>query len=213
MIFKIQPRNAAVLGMVSAVLWLVALTVEYAFHLQPPGNGSLLYYLDQLLFFIAMVGYVVLLLGLWQAKAAGEGVFGKISLGIFIAGLAALLIASIVSALTNNPDFFLFPIGGMLQMLGGLFTGIAVVTAKRWDGWQRFAPLLQGLYYLIVLILVLVIFSQPPTQLSESLWQVTWFLTSLALFTKAREAAIPSSGTANHEAAVQPAGMTRSNGQ
>ncbi len=206
MLPNINPRNAAVAGMVSAIIWLIALTVEYIFHLQPPGNGSLLYYLVQLLFFIAMLGYVFLLLGLWQAKAAGEGVFGKISLGIFITGLAALLIASIVSALTNNPDFFLFPIGGMLQMLGGLLTGIAVVTAKRWDGWQRFAPLLQGLYYLIVLILVLVIFSQPPTQLSESIWQVTWFLTSLALFTKTRDAAI------QNKAAASQAGITRANG-
>ncbi len=203
---NIYPRNAAVAGMVSAIIWLIALTIEYSFHLRPPGDGSLLYYLDQLLFFIAMLGYVFLLLGLWQAKAAGEGVFGKISLGIFIAGLAALLIASIVSALTNNPDFFLFPIGGMLQMLGGLLTGIAVVTAKRWDGWQRFAPLLQGLYYLIVLILVLVIFNQPPTQLSESIWQVTWFLTSLALFTKTSHAAIREDG-----AAYQP-GVRHSNG-
>ncbi len=205
MIIKFQPRNAAVMGMVSAVLWLVALTIEYAFQLRPPGNGSQLYYLDQLLFFIAMVGYVFLLLGLWQVKAAGTGLFGKISLGIFIAGLAALLIASIVSALTNNPDFFLFPIGGMLQMLGGLLTGIAVVTARRWDDWQRFAPLLQGLYYL-ALILSLVIFNQPPTQLSESIWQVTWFITSLALFTKTSDALI------QNEASDYQAGITRSNG-
>ncbi len=202
---NIYPRNAAVVGMISAILWLVALTVEYPFHLQPPGDGSLLYYLDQFLFFIAMAGYVILLLGLWQAKAAGNGVFGKISLGIFIAGLVALLIAQIVSMLTRNPNFFLYPIGGMLQMLGGLLTGIAVVTARRWDGWLRFTPLLQGLYYLL-LILSLVIFNQPPTQLTESIWQVTWFLTGIALFTKARDAAIRNVSTAYHP------GVTHSNG-
>lgn len=179
---KNYPHYAAVVGMASAILWLIALTIEYAFHLQPPGNGSLLYYLNQLLFFIAMAGYFILLLGLWQAKAAGNGVFGKISLGIFIAGLVALLIAQIVAMITHNPDFFLYPIGGMLQLLGGLLTGIAVVTARHWDGWQRYAPLLQGLYYL-ALILSLVIFNQPPTQVSEALWQIAWFITSLALYT------------------------------
>ncbi len=212
-------RAAALTGMASAILWLVAITIEYAFHLQQPGDGSLLYYLDQLLFFIATLGYVILLLGLRQGKAAGAGVFGKISLGICIAGLVALLIAQIVSTLTHNPNFFLFPIGGMLLMLGGLLTGIAVVTARRWSGWQRFAPLLQWLYYL-VLMLSLVIHNQPPTQLGESIWQVTWFITSLALYTKTRDRAIQSDGgaiqsnaTTEHEVTVHPAGITRSSGQ
>jgi hypothetical protein len=184
MFTKTQPRMSAVIGMGSAVLWLIALLIEYGFHLQPPGNGSLLYYADQMMFFVAMAGYVILLLGLWQARAAGNGIFGKIALGIFITGLVALLIAQIVQAFTNNPDFFLFPIGGMLQLLGGLLTGIAVAVSKRWEGWQRFTLLLQGLYYLIALMLPIIIFNQEPTLLTESIWQVAWFLTSLALFTK-----------------------------
>lgn len=184
MISKIQPRVSGEIGMVSAVLWIIALLIEYNFHLRPPGNGSLLYYLNQAMFFIAMVGYVILLVGLWQARAAGNGLFGKISLGIFITGLVALLIAQIVQLLTNNADFFLFPIGGICQLFGGLLTGIAVAVSKRWESWQRFAPLSQGLYYLIVLMLPLIISHQPPTLLTESIWQVTWFITSLALFTE-----------------------------
>jgi hypothetical protein len=187
MFSKIQPRISAEIGMGSAVLWLIALLIEYSFHLQPPGNGSLLYYLDQALFFIAMAGYVILLVGLWQARTAGDGLFGKISLGIFITGLVALLIAQIVQLLTNNADFFLFPIGGLCQLLGGLLAGIAVAVSKRWESWQRFAPLLQGLYYLIALMLPIIITNQEPTLLTESIWQVTWFITSLALFTKTRD--------------------------
>ena len=181
---KNQIRICSVVGMASAGLWLIALFIEYRFGLQPPGNDSPIYFADQLMFFIALAGYLIMLLGLWKSKAAGDGVFGRGSLVIFIAGLASLLIAQIVQLLTMNPDFFLFPVGGIFQLLGGLLTGVAVVTAKRWNGWQRFAPLLQGLYYLIALFLPLVISDQPPTQLGESLWQVTWFLTSLALFTK-----------------------------
>ena len=179
---KNQLRTASIIGMGSALLWLIALFIEYANGLQPPGNGSFLYYGDQILFFIALAGYLVLLLGMWRAKVAGEGVFGKISLGIFITGLVSLLIAAVVQWLTNNPDFLLFPLGGIFQLLGGLLVGIAVATARRWDGWERFAPLLQGLYYLIVLFLPIVISNQAPTQLRESLWQVTWFITSLAFF-------------------------------
>jgi hypothetical protein len=188
-----QIRTSGIIGMGSALLWLIALFIEYANGLQPPGNGSILYYVDQVLFFIALAGYLVMLLGMWRAKATGDGVFGKISLGLFIAGLVSLLIAQIVQWLTNNPDFFLFPVGGIFQLLGGLLTGIAVVTARGWDGWQRFAPLLQGLYYLIVLFLPIVISNQSPSQLGESLWQVTWFITSLALFTTASSVTVGKS--------------------
>jgi hypothetical protein len=181
-------RIPGVVGMVSAVIWLIALFIEYRYGLQPPGNGSVLYYVDQALFFVALAGYLVMLLGLWRSKAAGAGFFGKISLGIFITGLIALLIAQIVDLVVKNPDFFLFPVGGIFQLLGGLLTGVAVVTAKRWDGWQRFAPLLQGLYYMLVLFLPIIVSNQSPTQLTESIWQVTWFITSLALFTKSSNA-------------------------
>ena len=180
---KNKVRGSGVVGMVAAGLWLAALFVEYQYGLLPPGNGSWLYYADQFVFFIALAGYLVMLLGLWQSKAIGDGKFGKISLGIFITGIAALLIAQVVQWLTKNPDFFLYPIGGIFQLLGGLLTGIAVVLAKRWSGWQRFAPLLQGLYYAIILLIPIAVSNQSPTQLTEGLWQVTWFITSLALFT------------------------------
>jgi hypothetical protein len=181
---KNQIRISGIVGMSSACLWLIALFIEYHYGLLPPGNGSLLYFANQIMFFIALAGYLIMLLGLWKSKASGDGAFGKISVGIFIAGLASLLIAQVVQWLTKNPDFFLFPVGGIFQLLGGLLTGISVVTKKRWTGWQKYALLLQGLYYLIALFLPILISNQSPTQLSEALWQVTWFITSLALFTK-----------------------------
>jgi hypothetical protein len=41
-----------------------------------------------------------------------------------------------------------------------------------------------------VLFLPIVISDQSPTLLTESLWQVAWFITSLALFTKTRNAMV-----------------------
>jgi hypothetical protein len=184
MVSKNLSRISGVVGMVSAGLWLIALFIEYRYGLQPPGNGGWMYYADQVMFFISLGGYLIMLLGLWKSKAAGDGTLGKISLGLFIAGLVALLIAQIVQWLTKNPDFFLYPVGGIFQLLGGLLTGISVVAAKRWDGWQRYAPLLQGLYYLMLFLLLVVGSAQGPTLLGESLWQVTWFITSLALFSR-----------------------------
>jgi hypothetical protein len=182
-----QARLSSIVGMVSALIWLVALTIEYAYGLLPPGDGSVLYYVDQAFFFVALAGYVIMLLGLWQSRAAGNGSLAKIALGLFVAGLAAILVATLVQWLTRNPDFFLYPVGGLFQLLGGLLTGVAVVRADRWEGWQRFAPLTQGLYFLVMLVLSLVIAGQGPSQLAEALWQVTWFAMSLALYTMTSE--------------------------
>jgi len=176
-------RLAGKVGMLSAAMWLAALFIEYRYGLQPPGDGSTLFYVDQIFFTLALAGYVILLFGYWRSGPAGEGRFGRISLGIFIGGLLSLLVAGGVQLATRNPDFFLFPVGGILQLLGGLLTGIAVVITGKWKGWQRFAPLVQGLYYLIVLFVPIAVANQSPTQLTESLWQVAWFFSSLALFT------------------------------
>jgi len=181
---KNQIRISSIIGMASAGLWLIALFIEYRYGLEPPGNSSMIYLVDQIMFFIALAGYLIMLLGLWKSKAAGDGVFGKIALGLFITALVALIIAWLAQLWKKDPNLFLYPVGGIFQLLGGLLTGIAVVTTKRWDGWQKYAPLLQSLYYLIVLFLPIVISNQSPTQLTESLWQITWFITSLALFTK-----------------------------
>ncbi len=110
-------------------------------------------------------------------------------------GLVLLLIAQIVSWLTRNHDNILFPLGGLCQLVGVVLTGMAVVTAKRWDGWQRYVLLLQAVWYVVLVVPLFVtelaipvfVADQGPTQLGESLWQVTWFITSLALFTQSRK--------------------------
>lgn len=181
---RLNARTFAMIGMLSAAVWLAGLFIEYRFGLQPPGNGSLLYYADQALFFLALLGYLLMLTGLWRSGAAGEGLFGRIAVGVFITALVLLVIAQLVQLATHNPDFFLYPVGGILQLLGGLLTGVAVILAHRWDGWQRFAPMLQGLYYLVLFALLVVGTGSGPSELGEALWQVTWFITSLALFTK-----------------------------
>jgi hypothetical protein len=64
-----RARVSGIIGMVSAGLWLVALWIENRYHLQPPGDGSPLYLADQVIFFIALIGYLTMLLGLWGSRA------------------------------------------------------------------------------------------------------------------------------------------------
>ncbi|MEN4011410.1 MAG: hypothetical protein AB1453_06040 [Chloroflexota bacterium] len=54
---------------------------------------------------------------------------------IILGGLANLFLQG-----KDNPIFLVFPIGGILTDIAALLIGIAVVTAKRWIGWQRWMP-------------------------------------------------------------------------
>jgi len=69
---NLNNRTSGIVGMTAAGVWLAGLFIEYKFDLFPPGNGSGLYYLDQAMFFLAMAGYLVMLFGLWNSKAAGK---------------------------------------------------------------------------------------------------------------------------------------------
>ena len=140
-----QMSTHGLMGLGAAVLFLAALLVVYAFGLFGPGDGRALYYFDSALFFIAQIGSLILLPELWGGKVAGDGIFGKITLGIFISALIALLIAQTASWFMNNPDRLFYPMGGILQLSGTLSTGLAFIRARRWDGWQRFVILFQSI--------------------------------------------------------------------
>lgn len=78
-------RKAGIVCMIAALVWIIAISIEYPYQLQPPGSGAM-YFFDQLLFLIAIAGYVATIGTLIQARAAGDGWFGRIALGLI--GLA-----------------------------------------------------------------------------------------------------------------------------
>ena len=80
-------------------------------------------------------------------------------------------------------DSVLFPVGGITASLACLLSGIAVVSAKRWKGWQRWSVLFYAIYYWVALFLPLVIANQEPNQLTETIWGLCWFLIGFALYT------------------------------
>ena len=188
MLQKKQRKNAGVLGMFGAALFFVGLLIEYRYGLFPPGSGTLFVF-NQIIFFVAMGCILLILWEMRQARAGGNGRFARITLTIFPIGWAALLLGGIVSLLTGNADNLFFPLGGLTVMVFGLLAGIAVVMGKKWRGWTRFAPLIQGLYYLLVMMILPPILtgSNEPTLLTESLWMLTWFLMSLVLWQQVKE--------------------------
>jgi hypothetical protein len=188
MLHQEHTRTAGILGMFGAVIFFLALLVEYRYGLFTPGSGPL-YVLNELLFMVALAGMLVMLLGLRAARAGGDGRFARITLTLFPIALATIILATLISITTGNADNILFPLGGLSSMLFGLLAGIAVAVAGKWRGWTRYAPLLQGVYSLLQLVVMTLINGSPdPNLLTESLWMVTWFLMGLALYVNGKTA-------------------------
>ena len=181
-------QTAGMLGMFGAALFFVGLLIEYHYGLFPPGNGTL-YVLNQVQFTVAMVCILVMLWQMRGMQMGGNGRFARITLTIFPIGWAALIVANLIGLLTGNADNLLYPLGGLTNMFFGLLAGIAVALNRSWSGWGRFALLLQGVYNLLVMMVLPLILtgSIDPTLLTESLWMATWFLLGLALFQSTRE--------------------------
>jgi hypothetical protein len=188
MLHKEHTRTAGILGMLGAVIFFLALLVEYRYGLFAPDSGTL-YILNELLFMVALACMLVMLLGLRAARAGGDGRFARITLTLFPIALAIMILATLISITTGNADNILFPLGGLSSMLFGLLAGIAVAVAGKWRGWTRYVPLLQGVYSLLQLVVMTLINGSPdPNLLTESLWMVTWFLMGLALYVNGRTA-------------------------
>ena len=174
-------RNTGLVCMSAAILWIIAITMEYHYDLKPPGSGAL-YDLNQLMFITAIAGHLTGIFGLIWARAAGEGRFGRFTLGLFAFGYSILIVATIVSLPAGNNDNWLFPMGGLAASLGCLLAGISISTAKRWQGWQRWSVLIYAIYYWAALFLPLVIANQEPNQITETIWGFAWLLIGFALY-------------------------------
>ena len=193
-------RASAVAGILASALWVVALIVEYQFALRPPGDGSDLYKADQAAFLLAEAGYLAMLIGLYRAHPGGHRWFGRAAIGLWIMGIAAILLALILG-LFRVEAVFLLPIGGLGQLLGSILTAVAVVRARRWTGWRRFTPAIWTGYFLfsaVSVIAAIPVLTIPaaapspraPNPVLEGVWQGAWFLLSLALYIEAGRASI-----------------------
>lgn len=181
----VRIRNAGFVCIAAAIIWILAITIEYPLHLQPPGSGTI-YFLNQMMFLVAIFGYVIGIIGLIWSRAAGNGWFGKIAFALFALGYIVIMVATTFSLFTGNNDSFLFPLGGITATLGCLLSGIAIVTAKRWLGWQRWSVMIYALYYWAALFLPLVIANQEPNQITETIWGFAWLLIGFALYSNSR---------------------------
>ena len=197
-------RNFAAFGMIASAVWIVALVVEYQLALQPPGDGSTAYWVDQAAFALAQLGYLLLLIGLLRFHAGGAGTLGRLGIGIWTIAVGALVVGQSLSLVGVEAP--LAPISGIGQIIGSILTAIAVWRARRWMGWRRLAPAIWAFYTLVLFVAIATAMpglttpaldpsSTSPSLLAEAVWQVAWFLVALALYIESGRPGHPSALT------------------
>lgn len=130
---------------------------------------------------LLLVGVVGLAL-----SGAAPGWFGGIALGIALLGRADFVAAE-VHSLVIGEESFLLPVGALVTAVGMTLVGIAVLRAKRWEGWQRYAPLLTGVYPFVAMFPFIFITNEP-SMLAIAAWGVPWLLLGYAMYsTSARD--------------------------
>jgi hypothetical protein len=173
-------RTTGVLCAVGGAAWLVNGAVSLVLS-QPSGAAfgisEVLWITIQVLLLIGVVGLAL--------SGAAPGWFGGISLGIALVGRLDFVIAEIHSLIIGD-DSDLLPLGALITAAGMTLVGIVVLRAKRWGGWQRFAPLLTGVYPFVVMFPFIFI-TDEPSQLAIVGWGLLWLLLGYAIWTNAHE--------------------------
>ena len=179
-------RKAGIVGIISAILWVIAVIMQYSLNLVEP-DGSALWLVNELIFLTALAGVAVGLLG-FIAGGAVVSTFGKTAVILYVVGRGLIVFGGLVGLFVqgqDSPIFLVFPIGGMLGEISSLMIGIAVVTAKRWTGWQRWMPLAHFLvnFFAVSLPLALGVTPDGPGLVGELVMGAMWLGMALAVFT------------------------------
>ena len=136
------------------------------------------------LLLIAVVGLALL--------GVAPGWFGGIAFGIAVLGRVDFVLAEIHSLSIGDDTSFLLPLGALITAVGMTLVGIAVLRANRWGGWQRFMPILVGVYPFVTLFPFIFITSEP-SMLAITGWGLPWLLLGYAIWSSVPEQRTPQS--------------------
>lgn len=115
--------------------------------------------------------------------------------GLVLAAVGQVLLVVAELVYPGSPDLgdALFGTGPLLSGIGMLTTGVVVLRARVWRGWQRPLPLLVGVWILVPTTPVLILTGGPPDPLALAMivvWDVLWAMIGVVVFSAA--AAVPN---------------------
>jgi hypothetical protein len=126
---------------------------------------------------LTLVGVV----GLARSGAAGTGWLAKLGFGLAVVASALFLPFEVLVAINLELGGMLLGLSALVQGLGLLLAGIAVLRVGRWSGWQRWTPLLCGLYTFVILIPALALSPEGYNAWALAGWQIPFALLGMAL--------------------------------
>ncbi|MEP7046737.1 MAG: hypothetical protein ABI949_08665 [Ilumatobacteraceae bacterium] len=143
-------------------------------------NGTSGFYATEVAWLPVHALVLVGLLGLRRTPAIVESALGRAGIHIAIGGRVVFLAAEITAIAVGYDELALLPVAAVSTGLGMLIAGAAVVRARRWQGWARWAPVAMGAYPFIFMFPILAITGKRPN-LAVSLWGLTYIGIAAAL--------------------------------
>jgi hypothetical protein len=153
-------RNTGLITIAGALIGIVV-SIARMIEVSLPAAGAVS--VEEILTVIAFVTLFFGVACLARSGAAGNGSAAKIGFGTVIVGLILAAFYEIALIFQSEPSEVPGILSGLQVGVGMLAVGIAVLQAKRWQGWRRFTPILIGLYPLLM------VFTYPLLESSPSL--------------------------------------------
>jgi hypothetical protein len=137
--------------------------------------------LISILWCLGQLGILAVLYFIFSNELNGKSLFAKISLGLPSLGALSYLTHHMLHHIFNIASIKLFlPLGALLTGIGMCIVGLQIVVSNKWSGWQKFSPLLTGLYPFLVMFPLLIITGHPNIY-AIMFWGLPWLLVGVAI--------------------------------
>ena len=139
------------------------------------------------LWVLGQSGVLVILYCMYRLRLNGERWIHKVALLVPSIGAVSYIVGTVwnveqvMKFFGASPMLVFYPLGAFLLAAGMVWIGIQIIKRDdRWTGWEKFTPLIVGIYPFVVMFPVVMITGYPNVYLIM-LWGLPWLLFGISL--------------------------------